>query len=48
MLEEVGDDQYYDAQGNIDPNGIYDVGGHLISERWYEYAEYLYDQSRHM
>lgn len=32
-VKDDGDDEWYDAQGNVDPNGAYDAGGHFYAER---------------
>lgn len=42
---EDGDD-YYDADGSCSIGGLYDAGGHVISERLFEYADDLRDRLR--
>ena len=42
---EDGDD-YYDEHGNCSAGGMYDAGGHLIPERWADYADMLRDRRR--
>ena len=39
-------EDYYDAKGNVSQGGCYDAGGHVITERWLEMADWLYDQER--
>jgi hypothetical protein len=48
ILEEDDDyeDEYYDSRGNVTPGGLYDAGGHLITERYMEYADYIRDRMR--
>ncbi len=40
------DEDWYDANGNIDPSGIYDVGGHMDGERAASRGEWILDQIR--
>ena len=40
------EEDFYDAQGNLSPNGMYDAGGHLIGDRWADYADDLRDRMR--
>jgi hypothetical protein len=42
---EDGDD-YYDGDGRSTPGGMFDVGGHLISERYADYADTIRDRIR--
>ena len=37
------DDDLYDAAGNVSPGGLYDAGGHPVSHRWAEYADWIRD-----
>jgi hypothetical protein len=46
LENELFDEDYYDARGNVSPGGCYDAGGHLIAERWADMADWLYDQER--
>jgi len=43
---EDGDD-YYDGRGNVSPGGLYDAGGHLIGERWADYADAMSDRIKY-
>jgi hypothetical protein len=43
-----GDEEYYDSHGRPSPGGLYDAGGHIIAERFADYADYLYDQMKDM
>jgi hypothetical protein len=45
-LDAETDDDYYDAAGNSTPGGLYDAGGHLIGERFADYADYINDQRK--
>ncbi len=45
-LEAEADEDYYDAAGNSTPGGLYDAGGHLIGERFAEYADWARDSAR--
>lgn len=44
--EVYEDDDFYDSRGNCSPGGLYDAGGHLIHDRWADYADDLRDQMR--
>lgn len=44
--DDFGYDDYYDSQGNVSPGGLYDAGGHLIGDRWADYADDLRDRMR--
>ena len=37
------DNDFYDADGNSTPGGLYDAGGHLNGERFAEYADWIRD-----
>lgn len=43
---EEGDD-YYDDLGNSSAGGLYDAGGHPISERWADYADAISDRLKY-
>jgi len=44
--EDDGYDDFYDANGNCSPGGLYDAGGHIIADRWADYADDLRDRMR--
>jgi len=44
--EDDYEDDYYDQYGNASPGGLYDAGGHLVAERWAEFADDLRDSIR--
>jgi hypothetical protein len=35
---------YYDDLGNTSPGGIYDAGGHIIGERFADFADFHHDR----
>lgn len=44
---EDPDEEFYDANGNVDSSGIYDAGGHVVRpEVAVAQAEYLNEQDR--
>lgn len=38
---DFDEEDTYDSQGNHCPGGMYDAGGHLIPERWADYADWV-------
>lgn len=44
--EEFDEDDFYDADGNHSPGGLYDAGGHIVGDRWADYADDLRDRIR--
>ena len=40
------DEDWYDVNGNPDPNGLYDAGGHMSGERAAERADWILDQMK--
>jgi len=47
ILEEDNfEEDYYDSKGRCTPGGMYDAGGHLITDRYIDYMDYLYDKMR--
>jgi len=42
-LDAEVDNDFYDADGNSTPGGLYDAGGHLNGERFAEYADWIRD-----
>ena len=45
-VESDDADDYYDEYGHVSPHGLYDAGGHIITDRWAEYADFLHDRMR--
>lgn len=41
------EDDYYDAEGNESPGGLFDAGGHPIAERFADYADWLRDDAKY-
>lgn len=46
-LESGDEDDYYDADGNSTPGGLFDAGGHPIPERFADYADWLRDDLKY-
>lgn len=44
--DDIYQDDYYDSRGNLSPSGLYDAGGHLVGDRWRDYADDLRDRLR--
>ena len=43
----IVDDEFYDADGSIHPDGMFDAAGHLVdAEQYYERAEFERDRKR--
>lgn len=41
-LREV-EDEFYNADGALNPGGVFDAGGHVIGERYLDRADYIRD-----
>lgn len=39
-------DDFYDYDGNVSAGGLYDAGGHIIGERWADYADDIRDRMK--
>jgi hypothetical protein len=48
-LDQIEDDEpdCYDERGNYSEYGMYDAGGHLIIERWIDYADEIHDRMKY-
>lgn len=46
-IEIDGAEDYFDAAGNVSVSGLYDAGGHPISERWADFADHLHDEFKY-
>jgi hypothetical protein len=44
---ESEDDDFYDAEGNSTPGGLYDAGGHPIAERFADYIDQINDEFKY-
>lgn len=40
------EDEFFDADGALNPNGVFDVGGHADMERYLERADYIRDRMK--
>ena len=40
------EDDFYDGDGNCSPGGLYDAGGHPITDRWIDYADAIRDRMK--
>lgn len=43
---DESDEATYDRYGNYSESGMYDAGGHIIHDRWADYADALRDRIR--
>lgn len=39
-------EDYYDDRGKRSSGGLYDAGGHVIPERYLDYADFVFDSMR--
>ena len=44
--EDDFDDEFFDHDGRVSKSGLYDAGGHPVSERFADLGDYLHDQER--
>ena len=46
-IESENDDDFYDADGNSTPGGLFDAGGHPNAGRFADYADWLRDELKY-